>query len=148
MSHVDPGALEALALCVAAAVTKALALGWYGALVRGRHHAYVNAEDAATFGGTAVPEEHPEVQRCLRALRNEGENLPAFLAVTSLYVALGGSASVTWALGGAFVSLRALFSVAYVRAWQPWRTLSYVLATLALLGLLGLMLREALRLPG
>lgn len=143
----DPAALRALVFCAGAAVLKALALGWYGALVRGRHHAYVNPEDAATFGGTVVPAEHPEVQRCQRALRNEGENLAPFLAAIGLHVAAGGGAAATWALGGAFVALRALFSAAYLRAWQPWRTLSYVGATLALLGLLGSAARAALALP-
>lgn len=54
--------------------------------------------------------------------------------------------TATWA-SGAFVVMRRIFSVAYIRAWRPWRTVSDVMATPAMLGPLGTSMFAAMGLP-
>jgi microsomal prostaglandin-E synthase 1 len=129
-------AFRVYAIACVALVLKMLALAWYGALLRGRAHAYLNDEDTRAFGGRLVSEEAPEVQRALRALRNDTENIPAFLVLGLVFVLQGATALAAWIHFGIFVAGRTCFSVAYVRALQPLRTTSYVVSTLAVIALL------------
>ena len=66
------------------------------------------------------------VQRCANVWRNDVENLPLFLALALTYVLLGAKAeSATW-LFSAYVLIRYVHTIVYLRGLQPLRTMLYL----------------------
>lgn len=107
---------------------KMLALSAVQALARTSAKSFPNPEDAKFFGALApATDELPIVKRAAAAWRNDLENIPIFLFLAMLYVTLG-----CWP-GGAFIYFtifavaRILYSVAYLRAMQPARTICYAI---------------------
>jgi prostaglandin-E synthase 1 len=97
-----------------------------------------NPEDALTVSkGAAVVESDPaSVARVLRAQRNSFDNTIPFLILGAVFSALGPNPLEAQIIFGAFTGMRLFYSVAYLKALQPWRTISYavgVFATLALM---------------
>lgn len=83
-------------------------------------------EDARWAGVEGRATEAPLVQRCSSVWRNDMENLPLFLALALSYVMLGASLESASLLFAAYVALRYLHTVAYLRGMQPWRALFYL----------------------
>ena len=128
-------AFQTYATCSAILVIKMLLGGNYTSLMRMRNSGYVNAEDAATFGGTADEREHPDVAHALRIQRNDGENIPPFLAMALIYVLDGASATGAWWYCWTFTIARLVHTVVYINHMQPWRAISYFVGYLCILGM-------------
>ena len=115
------------------------ALWFASGVARGRTKTTPNPEDARTVvkGSAVVEADPPAVARALRAHTNTIANTVPFVLVAQVYVGAGASGAMTWALCGGFAGLRVLYSVFYLSGAQPWRTISFVLATALMLGMMG-----------
>ena len=123
------------AVCSAVLCIKMIAVGHYTGLTRIRRAVYLNPEDAKTFSNKeeeAASAEHPDVDRGLRAHRNDLESTLPFLAIGLVYVLTGPPLLLANVLLIAFTALRCVFSLFYLRAMQPWRSVSFMLAELCL----------------
>jgi uncharacterized MAPEG superfamily protein len=109
------------------------------AVTRGQASEVINPEDQALNKKATVVFEagNDKTARYRRAHRNALENVPLFLISAFVLTALGASATVGAALFYPFAALRILYSVCYVKAIQPFRTIFFVLALLLQGGVLG-----------
>ena len=96
----------------------------------------INPEDGARYGVPVSETDPPEVARFLRAHRNAEATIYPFLVLGVVYVLAGGRASVAAPVFGLFVLARVAHSIAYVRALQPWRTITFALSLLAIIALM------------
>uniref|UniRef100_UPI00358FE313 prostaglandin E synthase-like n=1 Tax=Myxine glutinosa TaxID=7769 RepID=UPI00358FE313 len=97
--------------------------------VRLRKKAFANPEDAVRHGGVQYCRSDPLVERCLRAHRNDMENIYPFLFVGALYAMSGPLLWLARIHFITFTTARILHSVAYVLALPaPTRSASYLLA--------------------
>jgi uncharacterized MAPEG superfamily protein len=135
-------AFDVFAICAALLVLKMIVVGHITGFVRIKREAILNPEDVKAFR-TSKPEsieEDPVVARGLRAHRNDLESTLPFLAIGLPYLMTDPSASTASGLFIGFTIFRVLFSVFYLLAVQPWRSLSFVLGELCVLVMLGQML--------
>ena len=109
------------------------------ALTRGQASEVINPEDQALNKKATVVFEagNDKTARYRRAHRNALENVPLFLISGFVLTALGASATIGAALFYPFAALRILHSVCYVKALQPFRSISFVLALLLQATVLG-----------
>lgn len=128
-------ALSVYACCVVVLFIKMLAISCYQGYFRLRFLAFTNVEDAAVFKRAAHPAEQVEVTRAMQAWRNDLENIPMFIALAGLAIALDAPAASTAWLSGVFTVARVLHTVTYLARLQPWRTLSYGVGVMCLTGL-------------
>lgn len=97
----------------------------------------VNPEDTGVNPGSHVEaQEAPEVLRAKRAHQNDLENIPAFLFIALLFTLTGGSSTGGWAYFGVYFAARLLHTITYLAQKQPWRTVSFAIGQVTLLGLL------------
>ncbi|XP_036974274.1 prostaglandin E synthase [Acanthopagrus latus] len=97
--------------------------------VRLRKKAFANPEDALRHGGLQFHREDPDVERCLRAHRNDMENIYPFLFLGAVYALTGPSLAVARFHFLVFFLARLLHSVAYLFALRaPTRSLAYIIA--------------------
>lgn len=131
-------AFRTYALCAAILALKMLFSAVYTAVQRGRHQAYANPEDARAFGpaGATVSAAEPTaVARALRIQRNDGENIPLFLAIALTYVLAGASPLGAAAYCWTFTLARIGHTVAYTWDLQPWRAIFWGVGVLAIVGM-------------
>ena len=128
------------ALCVVVLFFKMFAISLYQGFHRIGRQQFCNPEDAAFVGRAAAPEELPQVQRAARAWRNDLENIPPFLALAAVYVALQLSPSLAPWLFGGFTLARIAHTVCYLAGLQPWRTMAYAVGIGCLLAIACLIL--------
>ena len=124
------------ALCMIVLVLKMFAVGFYTGVARTKAKVNTNPEDAKTFGTQLVDADPPEVVRVLKAHRNDLENIPAFLFVALVAVLLNAHPMGLRICLVLFTSVRVVYTIAYLRAMQPWRTLLYGLGLLSTLALM------------
>jgi glutathione S-transferase len=105
-------------------------------LARTSAKAFVNPEDAATFGGTVVPQEVAMVQRASKAWMNDLENIPMFLILALVYAIAGLSATSFMVYCVVFTVARILHTIFYLNAMQPWRTIAFSVGALAMVALI------------
>ncbi|MDZ4021457.1 MAPEG family protein [Pseudomonas sichuanensis] len=117
---------------------KMLAISCYQGYYRLRHLTFVNAEDAAVLGRTAAAQERPEVRRAAQAWANDLENIPLFFVLGGLAITLHTPELPTLWLCALFTAARLAHTLAYLAAWQPWRTLAFAVGLGCLLGLAGM----------
>ena len=103
---------------------------------RARAGLAINPEDGARYGVPVSETDPPEVARYLRAHRNAEASIYPFLALGVVYVLAGGTASVAVPIFVMFVSARVAHSIVYLRALQPWRTITFALSLLAIIALM------------
>ncbi|MCY1080505.1 MAPEG family protein [Archangium lansingense] len=120
------------ALCAVLLAIKMFAVGFYTARTRLRLKVAMNPEDAARFGAELSTTEHPEVERVLRAHRNDLENIPSFLIVGLIAVLLGVPVLGLQICLIAFTAARMVYSVAYIKGMQPWRSLTFGVGALSM----------------
>ncbi|XP_053728144.1 prostaglandin E synthase [Synchiropus splendidus] len=97
--------------------------------VRLRKKAFANPEDALRHGGLQFHRVDPYVERCLRAHRNDLENILPFLFVGAVYTMIGPSLFAARLHFLVFFVARVLHSVAYLLALPaPTRSLVYTIA--------------------
>jgi len=143
MQWTPHAAFDVYAICAALLVLKMIAVGHYTGITRIRRKAYLNPEDARAFSGieseaqASLEREIPEVERGLRAHRNDLESTLPFLVIGLVYMQMGAPPALARVLFVAFTALRIVFSIFYVKGLQPWRSLSFTLAELCLLVMLG-----------
>jgi glutathione S-transferase len=106
----------------------------------------LNPEDQTTVakGAELITQETADVARVLRAHTNAFVNIMPFLVMGLLYVILGASATMAWAIFGAFAFFRWVHTFAYLGGKQPWRTLSFALGGITTLVLMEEVTRYAL----
>lgn len=127
--------MAVFASCVVLLFVKMFALSCYQGYARIRGAAFTNPEDAAVFKRAAMANELPQVERGARAWRNDLENIPIFFALGGLAIALDSPAMTSAWLYGLFTCARIMHSLTYLAGVQPWRTLSYAVDVLCLIGL-------------
>jgi len=103
--------------------------------VRARGGVAVNPEDGARYGVPVAEGDPPAVARYLRAHRNGEATIYPFLLLGLIYVLAGGGAAVAVPIFAVFVVARIAHSVVYLKAIQPWRTVTFATSLLALLAL-------------
>ncbi len=104
--------------------------------VRARGGIAVNPEDGRRFGAQVAEGDPPAVARYLRAHRNAEATIYPFLLIGLIYVLAGGSAAVAIPVFGLFAMARIAHSIVYLKALQPWRTVTFAVSLLALLALM------------
>ena len=128
-------------LCAALLVLKMIGVGHYTGLLRIRIGALLNPEDVEAFRSDKpqAEAEHPDVERGLRAHRNDLESTLPFLAIGLPYLLTNPSPSWASGLFAAFTVLRYVFSVAYIKGLQPWRSASFLVGEACVLVMLAQM---------
>lgn len=104
----------------------------YSGAVRAKTKTAINAEDAHTFKTTLKDLDPPEVARVLRVHANAQASIFPFLILGLIYVLIGGTAGTAKIIFGIFTIARLLHSIAYLAGKQPWRTIFFAIASLAL----------------
>lgn len=133
-----PPAFTAYAVCSVILSLEMLFLGAKTAATRAKHQGFLNPEDGVVSSKAAqlVDAEHPDVARVVRAHRNLMESLPMFFALGLIAVLIGASPLGVEICCGLFTAARLMHAVVYLRGVQPWRTISFAVGTLALVGLM------------
>uniref|UniRef100_U3JFE2 Prostaglandin E synthase n=3 Tax=Ficedula albicollis TaxID=59894 RepID=U3JFE2_FICAL len=99
--------------------------------VRLRKKAFANPEDALRNGGLQFCREDPDVERCLRAHRNDMENIFPFLFLGAIYSLLDPSPTVARIHFLIFCVGRIIHTIAYLlRLRAPTRSVAYSVAQL------------------
>jgi len=131
-------AFPTFAICAALLVLKMIGVGHITGLLRIRREALLNPEDVKAFrsGEPQADTEDPDVARGLRAHRNDLESTLPFLAIGLPYLLTNPSPALASGLFTAFTVLRYLFSIFYLRALQPWRSLSFLAGEVCVLVML------------
>jgi glutathione S-transferase len=114
---------------------KMLALSAYQGFYRISKSTFVNPEDAGVLNQPPAVAELPQVQRAAKAWLNDLENIPIFLGLGTAYVFIGASPEAATWLFATFTIARILHTLMYLLAWQPWRSITYVVAIVCLLGM-------------
>jgi microsomal prostaglandin-E synthase 1 len=128
------------ALCAIVLILKMNAVGIYTASTRARLKVALNPEDAARFGAQLATTEHPDVERVLRAHRNDLENIPSFLVLGLIAVLAGAPVLGMQICFIAFTAARVGHSIAYIKSMQPWRSISFGIGQLSALALMVMIL--------
>ena len=142
MEFTQHPAFPTFVFCAALLVLKMIAVGHYTGILRIRLGAILNPEDVKAFGSDKPQAEieHPDVARGLRAHRNDLESTLPFLAIGVPYLMIDPPAWLASTLFAAFTLLRIVFSVAYIKGLQPWRSGSFMLGELCVLIMVAQML--------
>ena len=128
-------ALHWYSLCVVALFLKMFGLSVYQGFHRIGTRTFVNPHDAAVFNKLPAAFELPQVQRAAKAWLNDLENIPIFIGLGTAYVLTGASpGAATW-LFSTFTIARILHTLMYLLGLQPWRTITYAVGILCLLGM-------------
>jgi microsomal prostaglandin-E synthase 1 len=107
---------------------------WSG-VVRARTGRTVNPEDGARWGKPVDEHDPPAVARVMRAYSNALASIVPFALLAVSFVALNGNVLFAEAVFAVFVVCRWLHTLAYLRSWQPARSILYALAFFATLAL-------------
>jgi prostaglandin-E synthase 1 len=131
-------AFPTFAICAALLVLKMIGVGHYTGILRIRLGALLNPEDVEAFRSDkpAAQAEHPDVERGLRAHRNDLESTLPFLAIGLPYLLTNPRPALASGLFAVFTLLRFVFSVAYIKGLQPWRSASFLAGELCVLCML------------
>lgn len=124
------------ALCSVFLSMQMLILGAMTAATRSKHKGYTNPEDhKVAFKDAKLVEgsEHPDVARIQRAHRNLLESLPMFLGLGLIAVLAGALPLVAQICICTFTAARLVHSIVYIKALQPFRTMSFGMGTLSLI---------------
>jgi uncharacterized MAPEG superfamily protein len=105
-------------------------------VVRTRSKTALNPEDAAQFKVAQSDADPPAVARVLRAHANAEASIYPFLILGLVFVLAGGGYKTGAIIFAVFVVARVLYSVFYIAARQPWRTISFALGGVATLALM------------
>jgi prostaglandin-E synthase 1 len=104
----------------------------------------INPEDGARYGASMSELDPPAVARLLRAHRNAEATIYPFLFLGLVYVLAGGGAGTAVPIFTIFIAARIAHSIVYLRAMQPWRTISFATSLLAIVALMAAVLHVVL----
>jgi len=132
-------AFSAYAVSVIGLGLNLLGLANATALTRARAGEVINPEDKKLNDKASVvfDEGNDRTSRYRRAHRNALENTPMFMVTALVLTLMGVSSTIGAALFYPFVGLRILHSVCYVKQIQPFRTITFALAALIQVAVLG-----------
>ncbi|XP_066221665.1 prostaglandin E synthase [Saccopteryx leptura] len=123
--------LPAFLLCSTLLIVKMYAVAVITGQVRLRKKAFANPEDALRHGGLQYYRSDEDVERCLRAHRNDMENIYPFLFLGFVYSLLEPSPFVARMHFLVFFLGRMVHTVAYLgKLKAPTRSLAYTVAQL------------------
>ncbi len=131
----DQYALHVYALCATIVAVQLVLLAFWTGTVRVRRRVFVNPEDAALNKTEKADDDHPDVQRVRRAHANLLENAVPFFVVGFLYVLSGPSKLGAQVYLGTFTVARLLHTIFYLWGRQPFRTMSFAVGALTILGM-------------
>lgn len=121
--------LPAFLLCGTLLVIKMYVVGVITGYTRLRKKAFANPEDALKRGGLQYFRSDPDVERCLRAHRNDMETIYPFLFLGFIYSFLGPNPLIAWIHFLVVLTARVVHTVAYLGKLNPRiRSGAYVLA--------------------
>uniref|UniRef100_A0A8C4LHA9 Prostaglandin E synthase n=1 Tax=Equus asinus asinus TaxID=83772 RepID=A0A8C4LHA9_EQUAS len=131
LAMVSGQALPAFLLCSTLLVIKMYAVAVITGQVRLRKKAFANPEDALRHGGLQFHRDDQDVERCLRAHRNDMETIYPFLFLGFVYSFLGPDPFVAQMHFLVFFLGRMVHTVAYLgKLRAPTRSLAYTVAQL------------------
>ena len=117
-----------------------LAAGSYTSITRMRRKVYATPEDYQARGVTPRDGADEAVERARRMHQNHLENVPAFVVLSMLFAATDPNpTTLSWLLW-TFLIARVLYSLAYIRAWQPYRTIAFSVGALSMFAMIVLTL--------
>ncbi len=119
-------ALPAYTLALVALFVKTTLTSALQVISRLRSGVFPIAEDARLMGKAPAQAEADFVRRCANVWRNDTENLPLFMALGLTWVLLGATAEAGAMYFGAYVALRYVHTLVFLRGLQPWRALLYL----------------------
>jgi uncharacterized MAPEG superfamily protein len=120
-----------------------LALWVYSGALRARSGRAINPEDGLRYGVPVSEIDPPAVARLLRAHRNAEATIYPFLLLGLLYVFAGGQVAIAIPVFTIFVVARIVHSIVYLKAMQPWRSISFAVSVLATLFLMGIVIHAS-----
>lgn len=123
-------------MCVVVLALKMFVLALLTGRARARLKTVAIPEDAAMGDAQWLPAEHPAVERIMRAHRNDAENIPAFFAIGLVAVLAGAPPLGLSICCIVFTAARLAHTILFLKAIQPWRSISFGVGTLAALALL------------
>lgn len=110
-------------------------LAGYTGAARAKNKQFLNPEDAKLNKAELATDEHADVARAKRAHTNALENAVPFFAVGLLYAMTAPSRTGALAYFGTFVAMRVLHSIFYLFGRQPFRTMSFAVGVLCVIGM-------------
>jgi len=120
-------------VCASVLVMKMLMTGYATAILRNVRRVYVSPEDYGFWGRQPGPPDE-QIERLRRAHRNDLEAVLPFLVIGFLASRTGAvSYTLAWWLFVPFTVARILHTIAYAFALQPWRSIFFGVADVALL---------------
>jgi uncharacterized MAPEG superfamily protein len=138
MVQMEGAALEGFqpyALTSAIVGAQLILLAFWTGTVRAMKKQYVIPEDAVLNKSTRADGEHPDTLRAGRAHMNALENAVPFFIIGGLYVVTGASKSSAQIYCYTFLAMRLLHSVFYLAGKQPFRSITFGVGALAVLGM-------------
>jgi len=128
---VDPS-MRLFAVCAAILVIKMLVTANLTGFLRTSRSVYSSPEDYRLFGQEPKTARDEQIERIRRAHRNDLENVLPFFAVGFLYALAAPSSTVAAVLFVAFTVARIVHTAVYIAGLQPWRTITFAVAQVAL----------------
>lgn len=125
-------AMRLLGISYLLLVLKMILLGAYTSYLRIQSGVFATPEDARFHSGAVDESARDQIERSRRAHRNDLESILPFFGVGLLYALTGPStvAAAIYYLG--FAAARILHTIAYVKQWQPHRTVAFSIALVLL----------------
>ena len=136
-------AVQLYMFCAAILTLKMIVTGSGTGAMRVVKGVFISSEDYA-FAGKVPAASDESIERIRRAHQNDLENVLPFLVVGFLYALTGPSYDVVWWLYSTFTSARILHTICYVLGLQPWRTLIFEVANVALIAITVLLLGKVI----
>ena len=125
-------AVQFFTVCASILTLKMIVTGSGIGALRVAKGVYISSEDYA-FTGKAPAGADEQIERLRRAHQNDLENILPFFVVGFLYALSGPSYNVVWWLYSVFTTGRILHTICYALGLQPWRTIVFEVANLALI---------------
>jgi len=111
-------------------VLKMAVVGSYTSILRIRRRVFATPEDYALQNLPPVGVADEDIERVRRAHRNDLENILPFFLVGWLYTLTGPGMFAARVYFIGYLIARSLHTVFYIRAMQPYRTISFTVAAL------------------
>ena len=124
--------MRLFAVCAAILAIKMLATANATGFLRTSRGVYSSPEDYHFFGKEVATTRDEHIERIRRAHQNDLENILPFFAIGFLYVLTGPSHAVAATLIVAFTVARVAHTAVYIAGLQPWRTVVFAVAQIAL----------------
>ncbi len=119
-------------ICAAVLVIKMLVTANLTGIYRTSRKVYATPEDYRFFGQDPVNRRDEDIERIRRSHLNDLENIVPFLGIGFLYALTGPSYTMAAVLLIVFTVARVLYTAVYVAGLQPWRTILFGVAQIAL----------------